>query len=110
MIERRKHPRVNIHVRVFFEYSDAHGQVVQDMGVALDISEKGLLLESSIPISASTIKVVVPVKEKDTIQVTGNVIYSIPMSDERYRTGIVFHESGDDMASLVKQLAVSNKL
>jgi len=105
MIERRKHPRVNIHFRVFFEYSDAHGQVVQDMGVARDISEKGLLLESSTPIKASTIKVVVPVKEKDTVQVTGNVIYSIPMSDEHYHTGIVFHEPGDDMASLVATLS-----
>ena len=105
MIERRKHSRANIHCRVFFEYSDAHDkEVSQDIGMALDISEKGMLLESNAPIHASTIKVMVPTKEKDTVEVMGNVIYSIPMSDERYHTGIVFHEPGDNTARLVKLL------
>ena len=106
MIERRKHPRVNIHCRVFFECRDAHDkEVSQDIGMALDVSEKGMLLESNAPIHASTIKVIVPVKEKDAVEVMGNVIYSIPMSDEQYRTGIVFHESGNNAAKLVKILS-----
>jgi hypothetical protein len=106
MIERRKHPRKNIHCHVFFECSDAHGKKVsQDIGMALDISEKGMLLESNAPIHASTIKVIVPVKEKDTVEVMGNVVYSIPLPDKRYRTGIVFHESGNNTAKLVKILS-----
>jgi len=106
MIERRKHPRINIHCRVFFECSDAYGQnVSQDMAMALDISEKGMLLETSAPIHASTIKVMVPVKEEDAVEVMGNIIYSIPMPDNRYRTGIIFHESENDMAKLVAALS-----
>ena len=106
MIERRKHLRKNIHCHVFFECSDAHGKKVsQNIGMALDISEKGMLLESNAPIHASTIKVIVPVKEKDAVEVMGNVIYSIPTSDERYRTGIVFNEPGDDMARLIATLS-----
>jgi hypothetical protein len=109
MIERRKHPRTKIHCRVFFECSDAYGQEVsQDMGVALDISKKGMLLETGVPIHASTIKVMVPVKGKDVMEVMGNIIYSIPMPDNRYRTGIIFHEAVDDLAGLVK--ALSDKL
>jgi len=109
MIERRKHPRVDIHCRVFFECNDPHGQdVSQNMGMALDISEKGMLLETSAPIHASTIKVMVPVEEEEALEVMGNIIYSIPLSDNRYRTGIVFHKPGDDMARLVE--ALSNKL
>jgi hypothetical protein len=58
MLERRIHPRKNIHCRVFFECSDVKSkEVSQDIGLALDISEKGMLLESSRPIHASTIKV-----------------------------------------------------
>jgi hypothetical protein len=107
MIERRKHSRTNIHCRVFFECSDAHDRKVsQDMGMALDISEKGMLLETSAPIRASTIKVMVPVKEEDTVEVMGNIIYSIPMPDNRYRTGIIFHKPGDDMVRLVKTLSL----
>ena len=106
MIDRRKHSRANIHCRVFFECSDAHDQKVsQDMGMALDISEKGMLLETSAPIHASTIKVMVPVKEGDAIEVMGNIIYSIPMPDNRYRTGIIFHKPGDGMDRLVKALS-----
>ena len=102
MIERRKQPRESIHCRVFFEYSDAHNiEVSQDIGLALDISEKGMLLESSRPIHATTIKVMVPVKDKDAVEVMGDVIYSIPMSDKGYRTGIIFHEPGDDIIELL---------
>ena len=106
MIERRKQSRANIHCRVFFECSDVHDQEVsQDMGMALDISEKGMLLETSTPIHASTIKVMVPVKEEDAVEVMGNIIYSIPMPDNCYRTGIIFHNPGDDLARLVKTLS-----
>jgi hypothetical protein len=106
MIDRRKHPRTNIHCRVFFECSDAPDQKVsQDLGVALDISEKGMLLETSAPIHASTVKVMVPVEEEDAVEVMGNVIYSIPMPDNRYRTGIIFKKPGDGMARLVATLS-----
>ena len=106
MIERRKHPRENIHCRVFFEYRDAHDkEASQDIGLALDISEKGMLLESSLPIHASSIKVIVPVKDKNAFEVMGTVVYSIPISANRYHTGIVFLEPGDDMARLVKLLS-----
>jgi PilZ domain len=106
MIERRKHPRENIHYRVFYECLDAKDKnVSQDMGTALDISEKGLLLETSLPVHAATIKVTVPVKDKNAIQVMGNVIYSLPLSDKCFRTGIIFHESGHDNARLVELLS-----
>ena len=106
MIERRKQPRTNIHCRVFFECVDAHGQnISQDMAMALDISEKGMLLETSAPIHASAIKVMVPVKEGETVEVMGDIIYSIPKPDNLYHTGVIFHESGNDMAKLVATLS-----
>ncbi len=106
MIERRKHPRTNIHCRVFFECSDVHGQSVsQELAMALDISEKGMLLETSAPIHASTIKVMLPVKKEGTVEVMGNIIYSIPMHNNHYHTGIIFHESVNDMTSLVAALS-----
>ena len=104
MIERRKYPRLKVHCRVFFQYSDAHDQVVQDMGMVRDISEKGMLLETTVPIHASTIKVTVPVKEKESLELTGNIIYSIPMAESHYRTGIAFPEPVKDMTRLVKIL------
>ena len=106
MIERRKNPRVSIRCGVFFEYADTRSkEISQDVGIALDISEKGMLLESGTPIQAATIKVMVPANKTKTVEIMGNVIYSIPMPNERYRTGIVFHESGDDTAGLVKLLS-----
>ena len=106
MIERRKHLRADIRCRVFFECCDAHDkEVSQDIGLALDISEKGMLLETSAPIHASTIKVMVPVKEEETVEVMGNIIYSIPKPDNLYHTGVILHESENDMAELVETLS-----
>lgn len=105
MIERRKHSRIAIHCGVIFERIDVHEQAgPQEAAVALDISEKGMLLETSAPIHASTIKVMVPVKGMDTVELIGNIIYSIPMSDNRYRSGIIFREQKDKMAVLISAL------
>jgi hypothetical protein len=37
---------------------------------------------------------------KDAVEVMGDVIYSIPMPEKGYRTGIIFHEPGGDTAKL----------
>jgi len=100
MIERRQHARTAIQCRVSFESADAHETMVkQDIGQVINISDKGLLLESGGPIYAATVRVIVSIPDQESIQITGDVVYSIPRPPDHYHTGIVFHRSGQDQNS-----------
>ncbi len=105
MIERRQHSRTAIQCHVSFESADAHETIMkQDIGQVINVSEKGLLLESSDPIYAATIRVIVPVSDQETIQISGDVVYSIPKPPDHYHTGIVFHKSGQNSDKIVQYL------
>ena len=105
MIERRQHTRTTVQCHVSFESADAHETLVkQDIGLVINVSEKGLLLESGGPIYAATVRVIVPTPDQKQIQITGDVVYSIPKPPDHYHTGIVFHASGQNSDKLVKFL------
>ena len=105
MIERRQHSRTAIQCHVSFESADAHETIMkQDIGQVINVSEKGLLLESSGPIYAATIRVIVPISDQEPIQISGDVVYSIPKPPDHYHTGIVFHSSGQNSDKIVQYL------
>ena len=105
MIERRQHSRTAIQCHVSFESADAHETIMkQDIGQVINVSEKGLLLESGGPIYAATIRVIVPVADQESIQISGDVVYSIPRPPDHYHTGIVFHKNGQNSDKMVKYL------
>ncbi len=105
MIERRPHTRTAIHCPVSFENADAHEKnVKQDIGRVLNVSEKGLLLESGGPIYAATVRVILPIPDQESIQITGDVVYSIPKPPDHYHTGIVFHGVGQKLEKMVEYL------
>jgi len=105
MIERRQHARTAIRCHVSFESADAHEKpVTQDIGLVINVSEKGLLLESTGPIYAATVRVIVPLPGSKPVRITGDVVYSIPNPPGHYHTGIVFHGSIEDADSLVKRI------
>jgi len=105
MIERRQHSRTAIECHVRFESADAHETVVkQNIGRVINVGEKGLLLESGGPIYAATVRVIVSITDQQTLQITGDVVYSIPKPPDHYHTGIVFHRSSQNADKLVKYL------
>ncbi len=105
MIERRQHSRTAIQCHVSFESADAHETVEkQDVGLVINVSEKGLLLESGGPIYAATVRVLVPIPDQEPIQINGDVVYSIPKPPDHYHSGIVFHSSDPNSDKIVKYL------
>jgi len=105
MIERRQHLRTAIQCHVTFESADAYESVVkQDVGLVINVSDKGLLLESGGPIYAATVRVLVPTPDQEPIQITGDVVYSIPKPPDHYHTGVVFHSSNQNADKMVKYL------
>ena len=105
MIERRRHSRTVIQCHVSFESADTHEKTAkQEIGQVINVSEKGLLLESEGPIYAATVRVILPIPDQDPIQVTGDVVYSIPRPPDHYHTGIVFHSSSQNLDQMVKYL------
>ena len=105
MIERRQQSRTAIQCHVSFESADAPETLMkQDIGLVINVSEKGLLLESGGPIYAATVRLSVPTTDQERIQITGDVVYSIPRPPDHYHTGIVFHKSSQNSDKMVKYL------
>ncbi len=105
MIERRRYTRTTVRCHVSFESADAHETLMkQDIGQVINVSDKGLLLESDGPIYAATIRVIVPTPDQKQIQLTGDVVYSTPKPPDHYHTGIVFHSSGQNIDKMVTYL------
>lgn len=105
MIERRKHPRTNLHYPVSFEASIAPGrESAQYVGVACDISPKGMLLETGFPIHTATITLSLTIGDGRALVIQGDIVYSIPLDTDTYRTGIVFQDPGKDITELVDSI------
>ena len=106
MNERRKYPRVNICVPVTYECYDDHGQIFeQQMALALDVSQGGMLIESEGGIiDANFIKVVIVNHENKELTIAGSVVHSRKMENGRTRTGICFHGTNRESIEFVANL------
>jgi len=106
--ERRKHTRTNIHFPVYFICIDNDGnEIIQDIAVVLNISESGILMESSqnLP-SANYIKIMGSTKKNGTIEVKGKVVYSITVGTGKFMIGISFQDTSDKILKFIKNLSM----
>ncbi len=86
--ERRKHNRYpSIHLS--YVCLDENQEIVQQsMGRTLNLSEKGLLLETHFAIDPKyTILLEIGLQD-DTVEIKGRIIYSTPLDSGKYGTGI----------------------
>ena len=106
MKERRKHPRTNVHFPVYFICIDNDdNEMMQDIAVVLNISENGILMESSHDLtSANYVKVMAPTKNNYKIEVKGKVVYTIKDSEEKFFIGISFQDSANNIFKFTKNL------
>lgn len=106
MEERRKHPRTSIHFPVYFICMDDDGnQTMQGIAIILNISESGILMESSYPLpSAGHVKIMASTKDKYAIEVKGKVVYSITTDKGEFRIGISFQDASNDILKFTKTL------
>lgn len=98
MTERRKQTRSTISCPVYFIGSDKAGNVTaQDIATGLNINAKGMLIESSCFINARFITILATKTNKETVKVKGEIVYSMQVDQDRFRTGVAFDGTPDDV-------------
>lgn len=103
--ERRKNQRISINHPIYYTGKNSKGKVEeQGVGLALDISADGMMLESPEPIDATDISIHASINKAVTIKVEGLLVYSMPHAEGKYRSGIRFKGDPDQVASFVNQM------
>jgi len=104
-IERRKHPRVEISNLIAYNCKDDQGNPVKaGSGKAINISLGGILMETGDPLEWEDIlQLTVDVQDR-WVGIQGKVVYCHADEFEKYRTGIQFLETNDNIHSFVMNL------
>ena len=103
--ERREFPRIPIRVAVHYTQLDESGGIESElMGLALDVSLGGLLLESKDFISAENVSVHF-VDIENTVRTIGcRMIYSRRVRDGGVHTGLRFQGSNEAKVDFVSHI------
>lgn len=105
MKDKRKYPRVKIIVPISFDCFDEDGQIVaQRMGVVLDVSQGGLLIESDQIIDANYVKIVFVNYDNKVLSIVGSVVHSRKIDKGKARTGVCFHGRNSERIKFVTDL------
>jgi c-di-GMP-binding flagellar brake protein YcgR len=88
---RRKYPRIKICNPISYDCVDSEGNLLdQSMAIALDVSQNGILLETSQKIESKTISLLFVDLENELIEIPGTVVFSIKKKDLKFKSGINF--------------------
>lgn len=91
MVRYRKHTRVKTQNLIsYFAFNKRHKLISHGLGIALDISKGGILLETPCTIESSYLVLTGIDKLKKIIEVQGRLIYSKKASRGTYLCGIEF--------------------
>ena len=89
--ERRKYPRVRVYYPISYVCMDKNDCVVQEnIGVALNISQSGILIETADSVFSKYVTLISVDLEENTIEIRGKVAYCKKNKSGKYRTGISF--------------------
>jgi len=90
-VDRRKHTRVKTQNLIsYFAYDEKGKLISHGLGVALDISRGGILLETPYLIESGLLVLMATDRDKQFINVEGNLKYTKPSSSGTYLCGIEF--------------------
>ena len=104
-IDRRKFPRIKICNPVSYDSMGADGMVLdQNMGIALDISQNGILLETAQMIQFKYIYLVFVDLENNLIRITGRVAFSVKNKNGNFKSGINFNGDPAENIEFAKKL------
>lgn len=89
--ERRRHPRVAIDDPISYLCVDSDGQqFAQNMGIARDVSQSGIYIETFSVVETEYIVLAFADLENNITEIKGKVVYSQENGSGTYKTGISF--------------------
>jgi hypothetical protein len=106
--EKRKYPRIKIFCLISYESVDEDGVILgQSYGTALDITQGGLLLETTSVVNSDYIMLsIIDLKEK-VQELKAKVVYCKKTDTGRYRTGIRFQGTKEDNIQFISAIVRS---
>jgi len=105
MKNQRKYPRIKVYVPVSYDCYDDDGEIFErKIGVALDVSLGGILIETHDIIDANYVKVVFVNNENKLLSIVGSVVHSTKIEKGKARTGFCFHGKDSEGIEFITNL------
>ena len=105
MNDKRKHPRVNIRVLASCDCYNEDGEIFdQNIGVILDISVGGMLIETDDIIKANYVEVVFVNHENKLMSIVGSIVHSRKSENGKAKTGLCFHGAESENIKIATNL------
>ena len=107
-IVRRTFPRVDIHKSLSYNGFDTNRNVIERyLGVALNVSQSGLQLETDCMIHTKYILLMFFDYNSNYVAAQGEVVYSNKDESGKYKTGIKLYGTRDENLQFIKTLIKS---
>ena len=101
----RKYPRVKTQNLIsYFSFDDSGKLISHGLGIALDVSKGGILLETPYPIESGLLVLTATDKDKNFIEVKSKLIYSKKTSIGTYYCGIEFIGIDERVTNFIAKL------
>jgi hypothetical protein len=105
--EKRKHQRVTTNNVVSYICLDGDGnRISEGMGMTVDISQGGTLIETSRPIESEYILLMSIDLNQNVLETKGRVVHSRSDGPSKYLTGIQFLASPEEVTRIVKNFII----
>jgi len=105
MKDKRKYPRVNTKVLASLDCYDEDGELFdQKLGVILDISLGGMLIETDDIIKANYVEIVFINHEHRLMSIVGSIVHSRISEDGKAKTGLCFHGADTENVKIATNL------
>jgi c-di-GMP-binding flagellar brake protein YcgR len=103
--DRRKYPRVDVYSSISYVCIDVDGKLIdQNMGVALNLSQSGILLETGRPIESNIVSLMFVDLEEKLVEIRGEVAYSEQKESGMYFNGIRFKGNHEENIQFAEKL------
>jgi Tfp pilus assembly protein PilZ len=104
-IEKRKHPRVKIHNLISYVCLDEDGKPIKNlMGTALDVSQGGLLLETTHQIEPGDVILITTDDQDRLIEINGKAAYCREIGDGKFYVGISLQGSHNENIQFIRSM------
>ena len=105
--ERRKHPRIAVQCVFSYICLDEDGHpIAEGMGTTVDISQGGIMIETSRPIETETLLLISVNRNKEMLEIKGKVAYTRTIGPAKHLAGIEFLGSREEVTKIVKNLII----
>ena len=105
MNDKRKYPRINTKVLASLDCYDEDGELFdQKLGVILDISLGGMLIETDDTIKANYVEIVFINREHNLMSIVGSIVHSRKSENGRAKTGLCFHGGDSENVKIATNL------